>query len=98
MLVDYFFQEARRDSERRRVGDTRMPLIGVRCTCGKVIGNKEEKARKCVEEKMPYQQMMKELGLTKICCKVAISTYVPVIDTLLKYEQLPREYKMNSIE
>lgn len=70
-------------------------IIPVRCmTCGKVLGNKWKRLEELRARQAKMIEIYKALGLERYCCKKTIMTFVETLDTLLKYEQLPREYKM----
>jgi len=70
-------------------------IIPVRCmTCGKVLGNKWKRLEELRARKAKMIEIYKVLGLDRYCCQKTIMTFVETLDTLLKYEQLPREYKL----
>jgi DNA-directed RNA polymerase subunit N len=47
-----------------------MSRFPIRCfTCGKVIGDKEEKFNKMVEEKIEMKTILDDLKLTRFCCR-----------------------------
>jgi len=61
-------------------------LIPVRCfTCNKVIGNKWELYQEKLKQGKSNDQVFKELGLTRYCCKRMLMTHVDFIDQLLEY-------------
>jgi DNA-directed RNA polymerase I, II, and III subunit RPABC5 len=65
-------------------------LIPVRCfSCGKVIGGMWEPYQKYLSEGKTIPECYRLLGLTRYCCQRMLMTHVPIIDTLLKYKQLP---------
>ena len=61
-------------------------IIPVRCfTCGKVIGNKWQRYLELLNEKKPMDEIFKELGLHRYCCRRMIISHVDLIEKLLKY-------------
>ena len=70
-------------------------LLPVRCfTCGKVLGNKWKKLEELTAQHAEMLVIYRELGLERYCCKKVIMTFVSTLDTLLKYDQLPRELEV----
>ena len=61
-------------------------IIPVRCfTCGKVIGNKWQRYLELLNEKKPMEEIFKDLGLNRYCCRRMIISHVDLIEKLLKY-------------
>ena len=63
-------------------------IIPVRCfTCGKVIGNKYERYQDLIEQEVSKDEIFRELGLTRYCCKRMLTTHVELIDLILEYSE-----------
>ena len=61
-------------------------IIPVRCfTCGKVIGNKWQRYLELLNAKKPMEEIFKDLGLNRYCCRRMIISHVDLIEKLLKY-------------
>ena len=61
-------------------------IIPVRCfTCGKVIGNKWQRYLELLNAKKPMEEIFKDLGLNRYCCRRMIISHVYLIEKLLKY-------------
>ncbi len=73
-------------------------IIPVRCfTCNKVVGNKWKTFEKLRSENVSHEDIFKQLGLTRYCCKRMLTTHVELIDKLLLYSpQLDENQKMQS--
>ena len=61
-------------------------IIPVRCfTCGNVIGNKWQRYLELLNAKKPMEEIFKDLGLNRYCCRRMIISHVDLIEKLLKY-------------
>ena len=68
-------------------------IIPVRCfTCGKVIGNKWQRYLELLNEKKPMEEIFKDLGLNRYCCRRMIISHVDLIEKLLKYNSKQIQY------
>lgn len=69
-------------------------LPPIRCfTCNKVLGNKYELFNKLKEAKVEMKTIFKELGLTRYCCKMCISTSVDLSDKMIQYNSITENVK-----
>ena len=69
-------------------------IIPVRCfTCGKVTGNKYNRFITLKEAGMPFEGIMKELNMTRMCCKRIFHTHVDCGEEFAKYDTLPPTVK-----
>lgn len=51
-------------------------MIPVRCfTCGKVLGNMEEKWKAMIKEGKSWQEILDTLGLKRYCCRMVLMSY-----------------------
>ena len=65
-------------------------IIPVRCfTCGKVTGNKYNQYKELLAAGMQFENIMKEIGMTRMCCKRIFHTHVDCAEEFSKYTQLP---------
>jgi DNA-directed RNA polymerase I, II, and III subunit RPABC5 len=68
-------------------------IIPVRCyTCGKVVGNKWDRYQSLLREGKTIEEACNILKLERYCCKRMLMTHVNLIDKLLEYKQLPRNF------
>lgn len=64
-------------------------IIPVRCfTCGKLIADKWEPYVKMKREGKSSDEIWKELGLERFCCKRMMVSHVNLIDDLLSFNRL----------
>ena len=64
-------------------------IIPVRCfTCGKVTGNKYNQYKELLAAGMQFENIMKEIGMTRMCCKEYF-IHVDCAEEFSKYTQLP---------
>ena len=50
-------------------------IIPIRCfTCGKVVGDKSQQYESMVKEKIPFDEIYKQLGIQRYCCKRMLQT------------------------
>ena len=73
-------------------------IFPVRCfTCNKVIGNKWYTYKKLQEDNMSIDDVFKELGVERSCCKRHFTTHIEIIDDILLYENsLPNSIQLNT--
>ena len=65
-------------------------IIPVRCfTCGKVTGNKYTQYKTLLEAGMNFDDIMKEINMTRMCCKRMFHTQVDCADEFAQYDTLP---------
>jgi DNA-directed RNA polymerase I, II, and III subunit RPABC5 len=75
----------------------------IRCfTCNKIIGNKWNKYRDLYQQMeneqnttLTYDSIMKELGISRYCCKRMFKTSVDVTEKILDYKQVHNTMKDN---
>lgn len=76
--------------------------LPVRCfTCGKFIGNKEERYVKMLESGIDRKTVLDTLGMKRYCCRRMFLGYVNIIDQLLLFPQpneKPCERKIEEIK
>ena len=65
-------------------------IIPVRCfSCGKVIGNIYNTYLKLINENnISSEEALKQLNLTRYCCRRMIISHVDLIDKILQYDDL----------
>lgn len=64
-------------------------IIPIRCfTCGKLIADKWEPFNRMKAEGKDINEIYKELGITRFCCKRMLVTHVNLIDDLLEFTRL----------
>ncbi|MBD3350916.1 MAG: DNA-directed RNA polymerase subunit N [Candidatus Lokiarchaeota archaeon] len=64
-------------------------IIPIRCfTCGKLIADKWEDYRRMKIEGKSADEIFKELGITRFCCKRMLVSHVNLIDDLLAFNRL----------
>ncbi|MHA1819559.1 MAG: DNA-directed RNA polymerase subunit N [Promethearchaeota archaeon] len=64
-------------------------IIPIRCfTCGKLLADKWEPFIKMKKEGKDINEIYKELGITRFCCKRMLVSHVNLIDDLLEYPRL----------
>ena len=69
-------------------------IIPVRCfTCNKVTGNKYGRYLELKNAGMEFENIMLELGMTRMCCKRIFLTQVDCADEFSKYNILPTTVK-----
>jgi DNA-directed RNA polymerase subunit N len=63
-------------------------IIPVRCfTCGKLLGDKYETYRERVEMGEKPEEVLKELGLKRYCCRRMMVSHVDLMDDVIKYKK-----------
>jgi len=69
----------------------------VRCfTCNKVIGPLWRRYRElCQTPDLPFEAIMKELGLRRYCCKRMMKTSVDVTQQVLDYQSVHNTLEAN---
>jgi DNA-directed RNA polymerase subunit N (RpoN/RPB10) len=76
-------------------------LIPIRCyTCNKVIASQWDKYQELTSENTPANEIWKQIGFQRICCKRMFLGHKDLIDEMLAYSthpyertnQVPREY------
>ncbi len=61
-------------------------MIPVRCfTCGKVVADKWEEWVERVNEGENPEQVLDDLGLTRVCCRRMIVSHVDLIDEIIRF-------------
>ena len=61
-------------------------MIPVRCfTCGKVVADKWEEWVERVNEGENPEQVLDDLGLTRVCCRRMIIAHVDLIDEIIRF-------------
>lgn len=61
-------------------------IIPVRCfSCGKPIGGLYEKIQERIKKGEKLEEIYKDLGITRYCCRRMIYSHVDLIDDVLKY-------------
>ncbi|MHA1730145.1 MAG: DNA-directed RNA polymerase subunit N [Promethearchaeota archaeon] len=64
-------------------------IIPIRCfSCGKLIADKWEPFIKMMGEGKDVEDIYKELGITRFCCKRMLVSHVNLVDDLLAYTRL----------
>ena len=65
-------------------------IIPVRCfSCGKVIGNIYNTYLKLINENnISSEEALKQLNLTRYCCRRMIISHVDLIDKILQYDDV----------
>ena len=64
-------------------------IIPIRCfTCGKLIGDKWEPFDRMKKEGKNINEIYKELGITRFCCKRMLVSHVNLLDDLLAFNRL----------
>jgi DNA-directed RNA polymerase subunit N (RpoN/RPB10) len=64
-------------------------IIPIRCfTCGKLIADKWDKYTQLVKEGKPADEIFKEIGINRFCCKRMMISHVNLIDDLLAFNRL----------
>ncbi|MHA1474760.1 MAG: DNA-directed RNA polymerase subunit N [Promethearchaeota archaeon] len=64
-------------------------IIPVRCfSCGKLIADKYERYIELMGENHPIEEIWKELGISRFCCKRMFASHVEIVDDLLKFNRL----------
>lgn len=64
-------------------------IIPIRCfTCGKLIGDKWEPFERMRKEGKNINEIYKELGITRFCCKRMLVSHVNLLDDLLAFNRL----------
>ncbi len=64
-------------------------IIPIRCfTCGKLIGDKWEPFDRMRKEGKNINEIYKELGITRFCCKRMLVSHVNLLDDLLAFNRL----------
>ena len=64
-------------------------IIPIRCfTCGKLIGDKWEPFDRMRKEGKNINEIYKELGITRFCCKRILVSHVNLLDDLLAFNRL----------
>jgi len=65
-------------------------IIPVRCfSCGKVIGNIYNTYLKLInEDNISSEEALKQLNLTRYCCRRMIISHVDLIDKILQYDDV----------
>ena len=64
-------------------------IIPIRCfTCGKLIADKWDDYIRLKAENKPADEVFKELGITRFCCKRMFVSHVNLIDDLLSFSRL----------
>ena len=62
-------------------------LIPIRCfTCGKSVANLWESYLSQRSEDVPYEDIMRSLGVSRYCCKRMLLTHQDVGAEIVKYE------------
>ena len=65
-------------------------LLPVRCfTCNKVIGNLSKPYNKALEEGQRPEEIFKNLGLKRYCCRRMLLTDVDLTQSTSEYGELP---------
>lgn len=63
-------------------------MFPVRCfSCGKVIGQYEQKYSKLVENGINRENALNTIGMTRYCCRRMFLGHVELIDQLLKFSE-----------
>ncbi len=61
-------------------------IIPIRCfSCGKPIAGYYEDFKARLKKGEKAEELFKEFGITRYCCKRALSAHVDLIDDILKY-------------
>ena len=64
-------------------------IIPIRCfTCGKLIGDKWEPFDRMRKEGKNINEVYKELGITRFCCKRMLVSHVNLLEDLLAFNRL----------
>jgi DNA-directed RNA polymerase subunit N len=64
-------------------------IIPIRCfTCGKLVGDKWEPFDRMRKEGKNINEIYKELGITRFCCKRMLVSHVNLLDDLLAFNRL----------
>lgn len=64
-------------------------IIPIRCfTCGKLTGDKWEPFDRMRKEGKNINEIYKELGITRFCCKRMLVSHVNLLDDLLAFNRL----------
>jgi len=64
-------------------------IIPIRCfTCGKLIADKWEDFVEKIRSGQKADEIYKELGITRFCCKRMLVSHVNLIDDLLAFSRL----------
>jgi DNA-directed RNA polymerase subunit N len=64
-------------------------IIPIRCfTCGKLVGDKWEPFDRMRKEGKNINEIYKELGITRFCCKRMLVSHVNLLEDLLAFNRL----------
>ena len=64
-------------------------IIPIRCfTCGKLIGDKWDPFDRMRKEGKNINEVYKELGITRFCCKRMLVSHVNLLEDLLAFNRL----------
>ena len=65
-----------------------MMIIPVRCfTCGKLLGDKYEAYKERVEMGEDSEEVLKDLGVKRYCCRRMIVSHIDLMDDVIKYKK-----------
>ena len=61
-------------------------IIPIRCfTCGKVVANKWQIFQNKQKEGIPIEQIFKDLGKKRYCCRRMLLSHIDIVDKMLEY-------------
>ena len=61
-------------------------IIPIRCfTCGKVVANKWQIFQNKQKEGIPNEQIFKDLGIKRYCCRRMLLSHIDIVDKMLEY-------------
>jgi DNA-directed RNA polymerase I, II, and III subunit RPABC5 len=79
-------------------------MLAVRCSCTKVLGNKEERFKQLVtryitedhlSDNWAKERALDTLGLKRICCRTAVLSHINLIDKAILQHAIEQEELLN---